>query len=113
MLGEDALPGVNELVVSTAIYAAQSYCTGSPHDALTGALQLLDDAFFRADRIAEEIGENLMSADARARGERFEQLELNCLDHALSLLEQEGFAPGILPRLRRLFAIEGDEHHKD
>ena len=103
-LEEDALPGADEDAASAAIYATEAYCTGSETAAAQAALQLLTDADARASTVSEAIGEDLMSISAEARRGRFQQIELDRLNSAVSLIEQKGVSGATLRRLQDLFA---------
>lgn len=103
-LGEDALPGADEDAASAAIYATEAYCRGSGTAAARAAMQLLTDADARASAVSEAIGENLMSTSAKARRSHFQQIELDRLCSAVSVLEQKGVSETILSQLQDLFA---------
>jgi hypothetical protein len=67
-------------------------------------MQLLTDADARASTVSEAIGEGLMSMSAEARRGGFQQIELDRLNSAVSLLEQKGVSETTLSQLKDLFA---------
>ena len=89
-LREDALPGADEDAASATIYAIQSYCTHNKEAAGFAATQLLDATFSRADAIYVAEGIEAMSKEADEVRSQLEQIELDRLDRAVSLLEHEG-----------------------
>ena len=102
-LGDNALPGADEDTASAAIYATEAYCTGNSKAATCAAMQLLTDAESRANSIALANGEHWNARESDARTFRFQQIELNRLGSAVSLLEMEGLTD-TMPRFREIFA---------
>jgi hypothetical protein len=87
------------------IGAIEAYC-GNPKAVAAAASELLADAQRRAQTISTEIGEDRMSTNGETRVLRFQQMELDRLDNAVSLLEREGFSVGVLPQLKELLRGE-------
>jgi hypothetical protein len=92
-------PKYEEYAGYACIAAVEAYC-GNSKAAAAAASQLLADAQWRAQRSTTEMGEDRMSATARARVLRLRHVELDRLDNAVSLLEREGFSVALLPQLR-------------
>ena len=86
---------------NACICAIEAYCGHHKAVAAT-ASQLLTHAQSRAQRTATEMGEDRMSPGAQARIVRFQHIELDRLERAISLLEREGFSDAALPQLRDL-----------
>jgi hypothetical protein len=86
---------------NACICSIEAYC-GDRMGVAAAASQLLTHAQSRAQTIAMEIGEDRMSANAQSRVLRFQRVELDRLENAISLLEREGFSTTLLPQLRDL-----------
>ena len=104
--GEDALPGADEDAASASIYATEAYCTGSPEAAVHAVMRLLDDTDARAIAESEMNGEDLMSAEVKAKLLKVQQVELDRLDRAILLLQQNDLTEETLERMRR--ALSGE-----
>jgi hypothetical protein len=88
------------------ISAIEAYC-GNSKAAAGPVSDLLAHAQRRAQRTSTKMGEDLMSANARARVLRLRHMELDRVENAVSLLEREGFSVGVLTQLRELLTSEG------
>jgi cell division septum initiation protein DivIVA len=98
-------PKYDEDAGYACIAAIETYC-GNSKAAAKVASFLLGDARRQAQRISTEMGESHMSANARARVLRLRHLELDRLDRAVTLLEDQGFSIGVLPQLNKLLTDE-------
>jgi hypothetical protein len=94
-------PKYDEDAGYACIAAIETYC-GNSKAAASAASFFLGDARRRAQKVSTEMGEDLMSTDARARVLRLQRMELDRVENAVSLLEREGFSVGVLPPLREL-----------
>lgn len=107
-LGGEALPGADEEAAAAVIYAAEAYCTGDAEAAICAAMGLLGEAEARASVIAGANGEPWNARESKARTVRLQQIEIDRLKSAVSLLETEGLT-GTLPRLWQIFADEPEK----
>ena len=89
-LGKDALRGASEDAASATIYAIGAYCTHSKEEAASAAMQLIDSADARVGSICLAQGIDGMSKEADGMVSRLEDIELDRLDRAVSLLEKGG-----------------------